>query len=533
VSTNRLLAWGPIVLGLLLGLAEQNLPAGQPAGTDRWHADYREAMDQAAARKAMLLIYFRPADGPVGEYFESHVLADPSVRKALADHVCLRLQADAEISVKGRPVRLLSHPAFREMQQRPGVAILDLAHPDAPYYGRVVSALPFGPRRCYSAEQLLAVLSLPPGRSADRWREYWRREQEKHEAARAEAPAAGPESAAQPKHTSQAQRAGQPANSNPRSAKAVEVRWLEDYATGRARAEAAERMLLIYFFDSRKADLCERFERETLGDPEVAAGLQDYVCVRLPVDVRIEKDGKQQALLEHAAFRHMAGSPGVAILDFAHPGASYYAHVVSAFPLTRGLWYSAEQMRVILGLPPGELTQRTLIYAVRVHPEHPASTQGKLDAYLLEEARKHSLYQARIRRQGHHHWEKRFHRINARLPAGLIACEVCAESWPGENLVEAAIDCVQSWRHSSGHWEAVSSYHPLYGYDMRRGTNGIWYATGIFGRGRIERSRLAVNEGSLPEGPPQPEVELGESEFSEGTPASLVGRQMPAETQQQ
>jgi hypothetical protein len=47
-------------------------------------------------------------------------------------------------------------------------------------------------------------------------------------------------------------------------------------------------------------------------------------------------------------------------------------------------------------------------------------------------------------------------------------------------LVAAAIDCVHSWRQSSGHWSAVRSRHRFYGYDMKRGSNGIWYATGIF-----------------------------------------------------
>ena len=100
---------------------------------------------------------------------------------------------------------------------------------------------------------------------------------------------------------------------------------------------------------------------------------------------------------------------------------------------------------------------------------------------LAREAQSHSSYQARIRNQGHHHWDGRFHRINRRIPGGLLAQEVVAESWPGEGLLEACIDCVDSWRQSPGHWSAVSSHQPVYGYDIKRGANGIWYATGIFG----------------------------------------------------
>ncbi len=57
-----------------------------------------------------------------------------------------------------------------------------------------------------------------------------------------------------------------------------------------------------------------------------------------------------------------------------------------------------------------------------------------------------------------------------------------AESWPNEDLVEACVDCVHSWRQSPGHWSAVQDRHRMFGYDIKRGVNGIWYATGIFAR---------------------------------------------------
>ena len=115
-------------------------------------------------------------------------------------------------------------------------------------------------------------------------------------------------------------------------------------------------------------------------------------------------------------------------------------------------------------------------------PRLPASTQGQFNGVLADEANRHSSHQAAILVQGHHNWESRFHRINTRLPSGVLAQEVVAESWPAENLVDACVDCVDSWRHSPGHWEAVRTRHPLFGFDIQRGRNGIWYATGIFGR---------------------------------------------------
>lgn len=249
-------------------------------------------------------------------------------------------------------------------------------------------------------------------------------------------------------------------------AKGAEADWTSNYSEAYAEAHQQGKMLLVYFQGDHD------FERNTLGSLSVRRNLQDYVCVRAPLE---------GSLLKDPALKEMQGHPGVVIIDMTD--SPQHGQVVSAFPITPKLKYTPKQMNVILNLPPGTLTQRTLIYAVRVHPEQPASTNGTFNPILAEEAERHSLHQARRQLQGHHGWDARFRRINAKFP-GLTACEVCAESWPGERLVEAAIECVRLWRTSSGHWRAVRQACPVYGYDMKRGRNGIWYATGIFGQER-------------------------------------------------
>ena len=244
---------------------------------------------------------------------------------------------------------------------------------------------------------------------------------------------------------------------------AAELGWHTSYAEAVELARREAKMLLICFHQPDGSELCDQFAREALADPDVAEKLKHYVRAKLPVNTTIAQEEGEITLLDHTAFAEMLGRPGVAILDFAHHDAPYYGYVVSTFPFLNGRPYSPRETAVILDLPPGTLTQRTLIYAVRTHPDHPASTDGQLDKYLAEEARQHSAHQARIRRQGHHNWDRRFRRIGARLPGGLSACEVCAESWPGERLVEAAIECVRCWRLSSGHWRSVRSRHPVYG----------------------------------------------------------------------
>jgi hypothetical protein len=255
-----------------------------------------------------------------------------------------------------------------------------------------------------------------------------------------------------------------------------------DYQAAMHEAVVDRKMLFIYFHERRPNAAQRAFEKLTLADRQIKEKLQRYVLLRLPRDASIVKDGVRIELLKHAAFAEMLGRQGVAIVDLAHEGADYYGHVVSTFPFTPGKYYRKEALSIILDLPPGTLTQRTMIYAVRIHPEAPASTQGIFHTALADEAKEHASYQASILSQGHHSWESRFHRINAKLPSGVVAQEVVAESWPNEGLVEACVDCVHSWRQSPGHWGAVRGRHPVFGYDIKRGRNGIWYATGIFGR---------------------------------------------------
>jgi hypothetical protein len=258
-----------------------------------------------------------------------------------------------------------------------------------------------------------------------------------------------------------------------------ESQWLSDYGKGWEAAQKQNKMLLLFFCDSAADGLGKRFQAETLKDPRVVKKLRDYVCVQLPLDLKIPVEGHEIALIGHGAFRDMGGRPGVAIIDFRHDDPKFRGSVVSAFPLNEKLWYTPEHFSVILDLPPGTLTQRTLIFAVRTHPDKPASAEGEALPALLEEAQDHSQYQANIRQLGHQFWESRFLRVIGKVPGGANPHEVCAESWPGDNLVEAAVECVRCWRLSPGHWSAVRSSHRFFGYDMKRGDDGVWYATGI------------------------------------------------------
>jgi hypothetical protein len=262
------------------------------------------------------------------------------------------------------------------------------------------------------------------------------------------------------------------------------VAWHDDYPAAVKSAKEQGRMLLVHFYDPARMDLVEQFAEHSLNKPEVQKRLLRFERVRVPLDTKIIVDGREQTVLKRPGYREMLGRAGVAIVDFKHAGSRHYRQVVSTFPFPEGRYYGPRTMHNVLTLPAGSLTQRTIIFAVRQHPEAPASTRGQLHPVLSGEAESHSRHQASIHVQGHHSWETRFHRINARVGEGALATEVVAESWPGENLVEAAIECVHSWRQSPGHWSAVRSRHRFFAFDMKRGSNGIWYATGLFANRR-------------------------------------------------
>lgn len=258
------------------------------------------------------------------------------------------------------------------------------------------------------------------------------------------------------------------------------VAWRDSYGQAMAEAKTAGKMMLVYFHDGKRAEADDPLVKKMANEPELRAAAERFVLVRIPVSARAQVKGQKIQLIRHNAFSELQARAGLAIIDLADPDGEHYGTVVSIYPLDLPGALRADYLDALLSLPTGSLTQRSLILAVRMHPEKPASSDGVFLTSLASESESHSAHQAAITYQGHHQWESRFHRISGRLPSGYSAQEVCAESWPGKCLMTAAIDCVDSWRQSPGHWSAVHNRHAYFGYDMKRGRNGIWYATGIF-----------------------------------------------------
>lgn len=260
------------------------------------------------------------------------------------------------------------------------------------------------------------------------------------------------------------------------------IQWRDDYCDAMREAEALNRMAFIYFYAKQPNRFAAEFERTIESFQSSSAKTDQFLFVKLPIDHVVTLRGKTFRLMDHGAFKELKHHQGIAIIDVTDPNSKYFYDVVTSYPFTKGRRLDSKRLSLMLNLPIGSLTQRTLIFAVQTHPENPKSANSEFNAILAKATQKHSQHQASITLQGHHNWNTRFHQINRQLKNGASTQEVCAESWPGQGLVDAAEECVHSWRQSPGHWGAVRSRNRFFGYDMKRGSNGVWYATGIFAR---------------------------------------------------
>lgn len=256
--------------------------------------------------------------------------------------------------------------------------------------------------------------------------------------------------------------------------------WQSDYDAAWKQAVKEKKDLVIYFRDDDQLD-------EALSIRRLRKQERRYVFLKVPASYKV--NGKR--LLEYDALSEMAGKPGLAIVSLHDKKLATYNELISAHPLvgSRYGWapaYGPSEIDIILDLPRhATLSQRSMIYAIRVHPEHPRSVFASAHPAFLGHAERHSARQASMQNQHHADLIGAISRISGEMGEGVGGgSEVVAESWGafvgGETVQEAAFSCVDAWRHSPGHWSAVSGDHRYFGYDIAKAANGTWYATGIF-----------------------------------------------------
>jgi hypothetical protein len=257
--------------------------------------------------------------------------------------------------------------------------------------------------------------------------------------------------------------------------------WHTDYATAYRAALAGKRSLFLVFQDAGGAG--DRFERDVLSRPELEVALTKVERAVIPttatvVTAQAGPNTKPAVLLQTSSFAYLYGGAGIALLDLASDKSPTFGQVISAHAFSGRQAYGTHAVDTILSLPPGTVTQRALVYAMRMHPERPQSVWGAAHPVLMQQALVSSQLMVQYGSVGHHDWGNRLAQIGSQ--AGLSPFEVAASSYGASPLIDAAFELVQNWRTSPAHWGGMSSPQRHFGYDMVQSPSGIWYGTGLF-----------------------------------------------------
>ncbi len=257
--------------------------------------------------------------------------------------------------------------------------------------------------------------------------------------------------------------------------------WHADYSAAYRQARDERKMLLLFFRDQANPRLADFYEHDVLAADELREALEKVVRVVLPLDALHPFSDPEQPpakILDHSSFKYMYGQQGIAMIDLTDPDSELHGHVVSAHPFSPGRHYTARGTKIVLGLPRGTVTQRALIYAVRLHPYAPISTtDGKCHGYMCRQARQSSQLMANYGSVGHHDWGTRYGEIAA--TTGKSAMEVAAMS-ANPRLINAALEVVDQWYGSPAHWQIMSTPASIFGYDLVHDAAGHWWGTGVF-----------------------------------------------------
>src|SRR5687768_7535861 len=121
---------------------------------------------------------------------------------------------------------------------------------------------------------------------------------------------------------------------------AAEPSWHTDYAKATDLAMKEKKDLIIYFHSQGELD-------KSLEDAEVKKRLEQFVCLRLPVDAAFE--GKK--LLDYPVLADMMGRPGLVVVSYHERKLPTFATVVSAHPFvgSRYRWvpaFGTEQIKI-------------------------------------------------------------------------------------------------------------------------------------------------------------------------------------------
>lgn len=262
-----------------------------------------------------------------------------------------------------------------------------------------------------------------------------------------------------------------------------DLEWHTSYTNAYRQAKEEHKQLVLFFRDEKDLLTAAKLEEDALAKPELKEPLARLVRVVIntttlaPAAKAAKPEDKPAKLLDYSCFTHMQKQAGLAIVDLVDDKDHLFGKCVSAHPFSSNTLANYSTVKIMLELPRGTITQRTLTYVLRTHPEQPASVWGQGDPMLFEQCRSASQLMVNYGSVGHHDWGNRSALVGGHF--GVSPMEV-ASIGGGATLFEAAQSAVNVWRGSGVHWGMMITPNRFFGYDMVQAPNGTWFANGIF-----------------------------------------------------
>lgn len=277
-----------------------------------------------------------------------------------------------------------------------------------------------------------------------------------------------------------------PAQESPENAGPEPLVWHQNYLDAYTEAAQQKRYLLM-FFQEASVDSDSAVSTESVFAPGMRPMLEQFIRVELPLDATVpstdadfieEQGDTSDLLLNHRSFRHLGVQPGLAIVDLTDPASSDHARVVSAVPLPKEGAFGDLDLKLVLELPKGSISQRTLLYMIRRAVPDSSMSMREFSPVLIELAHRNCRYMAHAERLGSFDESFREAQVirsfgpDSDLKQLLFATESKA------TIHDAAIQAVESWLQVSDSFDVLKKPAKAMGMDMfQADESGRWYVT--------------------------------------------------------
>lgn len=253
--------------------------------------------------------------------------------------------------------------------------------------------------------------------------------------------------------------------------------WHQDYQTAYQQAIQQRQRLLVVFRDTIDPDSINS-PSTGLAGPELTPLLTDFVRLAMPANTTIPGQEGGTLLLEHRAFRHLNVQPGIVIVDLTDPESAWYGRVVSALPQPPGGRYTAELVQPFLDLPPGTVTHRSLLFAMRnANPQSQFAAIVGLDT-LNRLADRNCRFMAQYGQTGAFDAAHRQSVIETEFGPDAQVRELTFATDDNRTIQDAAILAVESWIADRDNFRMLNGAVDAYGLEMfQTPDSGRWFVT--------------------------------------------------------